>query len=183
MKNRKNNKLILGAIAVIAFLGLAYFLSQSSNSPSVASSRISANNQPAATKATASVNKQFDFHAINQKKESKEITFSITTVDRKDEIKVKDATRKASIGKDYILVRLEMDNKNSERLALAPSDFIRLEVDGKLFAPDYHNGNVILDPLSVKRDIVSFVVPKDIKQFTFQVGELSGKKEKIEISF
>lgn len=181
--NRQKNRLTIGiVVAVVIFLGGAFLLSRNGSDSSVASSRVSTSSQVKAT-ASATVNKTFDFSAVNQAKQQKDIKFSITVIDRKDEIKVKDVTRKASADKDYLLVRLEMENTNPERLALAPSDLIRLDDGGKLFAPDYHNGNVILDPISVKRDIVSFIVPKNQKQFTFQIGELSREKEKIEVTF
>lgn len=182
MNKRKNSITIAIILAIVVFLGGAFLLSRNSNSPTVASNRVSTTSTVKAT-ATATVNRGFDFKAINQAKEQKDIKYTITVVERKDEIKVKDVSRKAAADRDYLLVRIEIENNNPERLALAPSDFIRLETDGKLFAPDYHNGNVILDPISVKRDIVSFVVPRNQKQFVFQVGELSSNKEKIEVNF
>lgn len=181
----KKNKLTIFVIAGIAiFLLAAFFLSRSAGTQSaIGSNRVNSESQSAPVKATATINKTFDFKAINQARENKDIKFSLTTVDRKDEIRVKGEGKRAVGDKDFILVRIEIENNNTERLAIAPSDLIRLEIDGKLYAPDYHNGNVILDPLSVKREIVSFLVPRSQENFTFQVGELSGKKEKIEVNF
>ena len=137
----------------------------------------------APAKATAAINKSFQFQAINAAKEFKPVTYTITTVDRKDEIKVKDKSRQAAAGKDFLLVRIEIQNDLTERLAIVSADRIRLEDQGKLFAPDYHNGNVVIDPLSVRRDVLAFVVDANTKNFVFSVGELAGDKQKLEVNF
>jgi len=135
-------------------------------------------------KATVSVGKSFEFRAVNAKKELVPVSFTITSMERKDEIRVKDKPRKLTGNKDYLLIRIEIQNDTTDRVAIATTDHIRLvEENGKLFAPDYHNGNVVIDPLSVRRDIVSFVVDEGVKKFTFQVGELTGDKQKIEVAF
>jgi len=135
-------------------------------------------------KASVQVGKNFDFIAVNAQKEEVPVKFTITTVERKDEIKVKDEPKKVSSGKDFLLIRIEIQNDSTERVAIATTDRIRLEAEGgKLFAPDYHNGNVVIDPLAVKRDLVAFIVDANQKEFSFLVGELSGEKQRIEIKF
>ena len=137
----------------------------------------------APTKATAVIDQSFEFQAINAAKDLKPVTYTITNVDRKDEIKVKDKSRQAASGKDFLLVRVEIQNNQTERLAIVSADRVRLEENGKLFAPDYHNGNVVIDPLSVRRDVLAFVVDSKTKDFIFSVGELEGDKQKLEVNF
>ena len=185
---KKSIKLAVGVIAIVVIVGgLVMLAKKASSSSSVLSdSRVSTTVSAETTKAraTATIDKTFEFNAINQKKTEKKIKFTLVSVELKDEIKVKGEVRPAPKGYDYLLVRIEMENPEEERLALTPADLIRLEDNrGKLFAPDYHNGNVILDPLSVKKDLMSFMVNRDAKKFIFQIGELAGTKEKVEVTF
>lgn len=135
------------------------------------------------TTAKANINKTFTFDARDAKSAAKAITLTFTSVERKDEIKVKSKTKRASNGKDFLFVRLEIDNKYTQKVAFTPNEIIRLEKDSKLYAPDYHNGRLILEPLSVRNDSVVFTVNANLKEFSFQVGELEGEKQKILVKF
>lgn len=185
-RGRVNKKFSVIAVLAVVVIAGGLFIVSRNNSGQVAGTQTSnrvtsleSNN----AKATAEVYKSFDFEAINQNQDQKDIKFTISTVERKDQIMVQGEVKTAPKGSDYLLVRLEIENSHSERLAMTPSDLIRLDDAGKLFAPDYHNGNVILDPISTKKDLVSFVVKSDAKKFAFQVGELNGDKQKVEISY
>ncbi len=76
-----------------------------------------------------------------------------------------------------------LKEEKTEKLAFGSAERIRLDVDGKFYAPDYHNGIVVIDPISVKKDLLAFSVEKKTDKFVLQVGELEGEKEKIEINF
>lgn len=191
MKNMDRNKrkkigtiaLLLVIVMVIGAFAVTRGAANSNSQASSNSTKVLSGDTSNA-KATATVGKTFTFKAINQNKVKKDIKFTVLSVERKDEIKVQKEIRKGNKQSDFLLVRIEIENPHSERLALAPADMIRLQdARGKFFSPDFHNGNVILDPLSVKKDLLSFVVSRDIKKFTFQVGELEGDKEKIEVNF
>ena len=136
-------------------------------------------------KATAEVKRSFEFPAPRVgKKGEKEVTFTLVSAELKDEIKVKGVPRKAGKDSLFLLLRLEIENETTDKLSLTPSDFIRLvSKEEKKFAPDFHNATIIIDPLSVRKDLVSFIVPKDEKNFTLLVGELEEEKETVEISF
>ena len=135
-------------------------------------------------KASAEINKSFEFQAINIAKKEKPVSFTITTIERKDEIKVKNEARRTTSDKDYLLVRIELENTQPEKLAIATADYIRLEDKaGKKYAPDYHNGAVVIDPIAVRKDLVAFVVTKKQKDFVLYVGELQGEKQRIEVIF
>ena len=186
MKAIKKYLIIIVIVAVLSVAGIAVYNNLPESTTSVAGSQTSvkAPSEGSTAKATATINKSFKFNAVNQNKAKKEINFTISTVDRKDEIRVKGESRKAPKGYDFLLVRVEIENSHSEKLAIAPSDLIRLEDgDGKLYAPDYHNGNVILEPLSVKKDLLSFIVNKDSKSFTYKIGELDKNKETVQVNF
>jgi len=137
-------------------------------------------------KSTVEIGKSFVFPAPKiGKKGEEDVTFTIAYAELKDEITVKGNPRKATKGNQFLLLRLEIENKAPDRLSLIPSDYIRLvSEEGKNFSPDFHNAAIIIDPLSVRKDLVSFIVGQDEKKFTFMVGELEEEeKEKVEINF
>ena len=134
--------------------------------------------------AKAEINQTFLVSISNASKVTREVNFTITSVERKGEIRLKDVTRRPASGKDYLLIRIEIQNDHSEKLAIASQDRIRMVGDqGKLFAPDYHNGAIVVEPLSVKKDLVAYVVDKSTKSFSFMVGDLNGEKQRIEVNF
>lgn len=140
---------------------------------------------PKPAKATTEVNKSFEFPAaVVGGKGTEDVTFTIASAELKDEIQVKGELKKANKGSQFLLLRLEIENETTEKLALTPTDYIRLVREGeKKFSPDFHNATVIIDPLSVRRDLVSFIVDNETKSFKFLVGELEEEKETVEVNF
>ncbi len=183
MKNRKFTRITFIVLAIIILIaGAAFFVnrSQKTNNALVAGSAITSQ----FSNNTVQINKSFEFKAVNVKKDKKAVKFTIAGAERSREIKVQGESKQITKGKNYLLIRLEIENPFTERLAIIPSDLIRLEdEDGKHYAPDYHNGNVVLDPISVRKDLVSFIVPESQSKFILQVGELEGEKQKVEINF
>lgn len=112
------------------------------------------------------------------------IKFILTEAEIKDDIKVKGEDRKAKEGQHYLILRIELQNDSPNRLAIISNKYVRLiGLDGKKYSPDFHNAMVAIDPLSVRRDLVAYIINKDSKNFTFQVGELESDKQTIEIAF
>lgn len=184
MTKLKNNKSILIVIVVIILVSLVGYLFLKPKPSSSQSTKGTNTQSTSVVKASAQLDKVFEFNATNQKKEKKKIKFTIQTIERKDEIKVKGETRISTKDNDFLLMRIEIENSTSEKLAISPSDLVRIEDErGKLFAPEYHNGAVIIEPLSVRKDLMSFVVNKKLNKFIFHVGELDGQKEKVEVNF
>lgn len=176
--------IIAGSLIIIALI--YSFIFNKSSSKAVEPKSISSTSNQKVT-----LNREFEFSipAINDqgqfiaKKEGK-IKFIITEAELKDEIKVKGETRQAKEGQIYLILRIELQNDSPDRLAIISSKYVRLVgLENKKFSPDFHNAMVAVDPLSVRRDIVSFIVNKDSKNFNFQVGELEGEKQSIEIAF
>lgn len=137
-----------------------------------------------------SIGREFEFKipVINDQGQilakEEEIKFIITEAALKEEIKLKGEAKKANQGQKYLILRIELQNDSSDRLAIISSKYIRLiGQENKKFSPDFHNAMVAIDPLSVRRDIVAYIVNNDSKNFTFQVGELEGEKQSLEIVF
>lgn len=136
-------------------------------------------------KATTTVERSFKLPALTVgTKEEEEVTFTIVSAELKDEIKVQGTPKKATKDKIFLLLRLEIENETTKRLSLVPSDFIRLvDEEGKKFAPDFHNATIIVDPLSVRKDLVSFIVDGKARNFKLLVGELEEEKEEVLVGF
>lgn len=112
------------------------------------------------------------------------VKFVLTDAELQNEIKLKGETKKTNNNQKYLLLRIELQNDTSDRLAIISNKYVRLiGNDGKKYSPDFHNAMVAVDPLSVRRDLVAYIVNNDAKNFTFQVGELDGQKQPIEIAF
>ncbi|MBL7159334.1 hypothetical protein ISS85_02585 [Candidatus Microgenomates bacterium] len=135
--------------------------------------------------AITDVKKSFEFEAIVVKgKGAERIVFTIVSAELKEEIKVKGESRKVNEGKQFLLLRLEIENDTTEKLAMITSDLIRLvDNEDKKYAPDFHNATVVIDPLSVRKDLVSFIVDAKLKSFKLLVGGLEKEKETVEINF
>ena len=87
-------------------------------------------------------------------------------------------------GKTFLIINMEVENTYSVPLYSFPVDIVRLvREDGKRIAPSVHQGTVEVRPISTKKSNVGFVVDPNDKDFKLEVGEVSGEKEILEISF
>lgn len=111
------------------------------------------------------------------------VGFSLIDGELKSQIKYKDNPISTSGDKQFLLIKLEINNSSPDRLAITSGDLIRLNIDSKLYAPDYHNGTVVIEPISVRPDQVVFVVDKSQKVFKLSIGEPSGQREDLEVKF
>lgn len=144
--------------------------------------------QEAVKTIATSVDKNFDFPALNNQGKSiynTKIKFKITNVEKTNQVMVKDQTYTAKNNKLFLIINLEMKNDASQAVNILPGDLIRLsynDEDNK-FAPDLHNNLVPIAAISTRVDRVGFVVPDSIKGFKLYVGELEGKKETVKVAF
>ena len=136
-------------------------------------------------KAITEINKSFEFEAFIVKEEgTEEVTFTIASAELKDQIKVKGEPRGVNKDEQFLLLRLEIENETTENLAIVSSNLVRLvDEEDKKHAPDFHNATIIIDPLSVRKDLLSFIVEENKKSFKLLVGELEEEKETVEINF
>lgn len=177
----KNPKLIILTLIVAAAVGYLIYANQGDSQKKTKPSQTTA-----PIKASVEVNTPFQFNIPQNgaKLAPQQIKFTILRAERKDEIKVKGEVRKATEGHDFLLIRLEIDNPSPQRIKFVSSDFIRLVgAEDKKYSPDFHNGSIILDPISVRRDLVSFMVDQGAKNFTLLVGELDKDKQQVNIEF
>lgn len=174
----KRKKLIIGILVLlVVFVGVGWVRGRK---PIV--------KQEAAKTITTSVDKNFDFPALNNQGKliyNTKIKLKITNVEKTNQVMVKDQTYTAKNNKLFLIVNLEVKNDASQAVNILPGDLIRLsynEEDNK-FAPDLHNNLVPIAAISTRIDRVGFVIPADIKEFKLYVGELEGKKETVKVGF
>jgi len=178
--NKRNIYLALGVLLLVFVVSRVIVAVTSKSSKGKTVTQV----DESKTTAFVEINKSFEFKAIDAAKKEVPVTFTIVSAERKNDIKVKGENRRPVTGKDYLLIRVEIQNSMTQRVAIASADRIRFEGErGKLYSPDYHNGNVVVDPISTKKDILAFAVDSKQKTFIFQVGELDGEKQKIEVKF
>ncbi len=172
------HKKIIGGIAVVALLVLGSGILRAKNS----------NVQSTKPKSTViNVDKSFDFSALNNqgKPVASKIRLKIATVEKTNQVNVKDQTFTAKNNKIFLIVGLELKNDATLPYNILPGDLVRLTYNGdeeNKYAPDLHNNMVTVAPISTKIDRVGFVVPENAKDFKLYVGEIEGKKEVVNIN-
>lgn len=176
---------LLAGIITVSFLGFR-LVSANNKTANVVDPKVIG----ATSSQKVELNKEMEFEiqTINDSgqflSKKDKIKFIITEAELKDSIKVKAEERKASEGQKYLILRIELQNNTPDRLAIISSKYVRLlGLDDKKFSPDFHNAMIAVDPLSVRRDLVAYIVNADSKTFKFQIGELEGEKQVIEITF
>ncbi len=107
----------------------------------------------------------------------------VTGAYRADSILIQGSNVIARNGKDFLVINMELSNPYNLPLYNYPVDSFRLiGVDGKKYAPTAHQGNVEVRPQATKTSNVGFIVPKEIKKFKVEVGQLTGDKVLLEFS-
>lgn len=107
----------------------------------------------------------------------------VTGAYRADSILIQGSNVVARNGKDFLVINMELSNPYNLPLYNYPVDSFRLiGVDGKKYAPTAHQGNVEVRPQATKTSNVGFIVPKELKKFKVEVGQLTGDKVLLEFS-
>lgn len=118
-----------------------------------------------------------------------EISLSVVSAERTNEVMVKDKPIRASKDRFFLIINLQLKNESTQKLGVVSSDIVRLKVgeNGTRLAPDLHNKLVLVSPVSTKSDKIGFVVVGQPGiPLTLELGEFYKNKEikdKIEIKF
>lgn len=144
-------------------------------------------NESLAQNQAVKINKEFEFPGLDETGRAKgKIGLKVTEIEKTNQVVVQEKTYTAQADKVFLIVNLELKNEDSKGLNIYPGDLTRLIVDDndeKMFAPDLHNNYVLVAPISTKTDRVGFIVNKDFKSLSLQIGEVEKDKEFIEIKF
>src|SRR3989344_7194745 len=108
------------------------------------------------------------------------LIINLTTADLSKKILIQGKPATSRDTKTFILINFEVENSTSNQLTVRPVDFIRLtDNENRTFAPDVHNNDVVVEPISIKKTRVGFVVDENQKEFKFLVGEINGEKKEV----
>ncbi|OGG17223.1 hypothetical protein A3D78_07065 [Candidatus Gottesmanbacteria bacterium RIFCSPHIGHO2_02_FULL_39_14] len=173
---RKKRFLIILVVVLVAFTYL-----------NLSSKKTSGSSNGAKT-VTSSVDKSFEFPALdNQGKPLKNIIkFKIYSVEKTNQVLVKDQIFTAKNNKLFLIVNLELKNDATVPVNILPGDVIRLSLDNDKetrYAPDLHNNLVPVAAISTKVDRIGFVIPDTAQKFYLFIGEIEGEKQEVSLDF
>ena len=183
----KRKGIIIGILVLIVIGGIILKSKLNPSNKNVLSSVASSatnNNNSAENKSLAEVDLNVSYAFIakdSQGNPAKNVNFVITKAEKTKEVLVQG---KPANAKAFLVLHIEIDNPETNKLYLIPVDLLRLIGSGdKKFAPDIHSEVVEIQPISTKITRVGFVVLAGQKNFLLQIGELNSDKQNLEINF
>lgn len=167
----------------LTFLGIRQFTS----TPAIGESNQN-DQQVTITKPTAqkTVNKTFNFPLRDQEgKEVGKLSYTIESVELRDQIIVQGQPASTVKGKKFFIINLKLTNNHNQTVQVNARDYIRISTgdSSDKLAPDMHSDPVEVQAISTKPTRLGMAVNEADKNITLQVGEISGEKESIKISF
>jgi len=180
---RKNVKIVLIGIVIAILLLIAGAKITSKPVSQVKDQRIVVTG----AKAQKNINKEFSFPIKDNK--GKTITTLKITLEKaelRDEIIVKGQKAYPVQGKTFLILDMRIKNDLDKAIELKARDYFRLVINNKeedKLAADIHNDPVSIQPLSTKQTRIGFFISDTDKNLSLYVGELTGKKTKVPISF
>lgn len=186
----KIKKNIYIPVVVIIFIVLVLgFLAVRKNSNSSGQSTSSPTSQQYSLqkpRAVDKIEKTFKFPLKDDAgKEVSSITYEIQNAELRDQIIVKGETVTAVKGRTFAIINLKLVNSYNKGVSINTKDYIRLILNGssEKLAADIHSDPVEVQAISTKYTRIGFPIDSDVKGFTLQVGEITGKKQDINVSF
>lgn len=138
-------------------------------------------------KPQANLNQNFSVQARTTDKvrvRDADLHVTLTNADINNSLLIQGKRATTREGKTFLIIAMEVENEFQVPLYIFPIDLLRLvRDDGKRVAPSVHQGKVEVRPISIKKSNVGFVIDPSDSEFKLEVGELSGDKQLIEISF
>lgn len=182
VKVKKHPKISFAILALILVGGLILFRMQGKSQGAQASS----NSQDSfAVQKQVTINKQFNIPIRTAKGEDSgdKLKITLTTIDNTNKILIQGQPATARDGKSFLILNLEVENSTKNQLTVRPVDLIRMvDSQNKSFAPDIHNNDVTVEAISIKKTRAGYVIDNAQKNFKFLIGEVSGKKETVEVN-
>lgn len=136
---------------------------------------------------TTPINKTFQFPLKDDKGVTQgKFSYEITTAELRHHIVVKGQNATSVAGRVFLIVNLKIVNTLSQGLKINSRDYIRVSVNGndkEWFAPDIHNDPVDAQAISTTDTRVGMAINESDKNIRLQIGEISGKKEVIPVTF
>lgn len=184
-KNFKKNYIVIVPIAivfVVIIVLIGNFLSKDSRSGDVQGVQDSRAkmNKPLAIET---LDKAYTFTLTDAVGKPLKVKFEISDVELRDQIVLRGQPVVAVEGRVFLIVNLKIVNDSTTNVGIMTKDYLRLTVDGSLdkLAPEIHNDPVQVQAISAKLTRAGFAIDDTAKKLVLQVGEISGKKDTIEL--
>lgn len=172
-------------IIIIVLLGLLALRKGTQNQSSSIAQTASGQVDVQKPKATKTLNKTFQFPLKDDSgKQVSTISYTIQSVELRDQIIVKGETATAVKGRTFAIVNLKLTNNYTKSVQINARDYVRLILQGssEKLAADIHNDPVEVQAISTKYTRIGFPIDDSDRKFTLQVGEITGPKQDIKIS-
>lgn len=180
----KHPKIAIGVlIFVVAVVFVTFKIAKPNGTASNSIGSITSNTN---SLAKVNVNRRFEVPIKNKdgSQTGEKLGITITTIEKTNEILIKNSPAKTKNGKIFLILNIEIQNDTKQQLTVRPVDMVRLiGDDGRSYAPDVHNNEVSAEPVSLRKTRVGYVVEQSKNNFKLLVGEVRGQQEPIEVSF
>jgi hypothetical protein len=136
--------------------------------------------------ATDTLNKTFNFPLKDASgKEVSKIQYQIQSAELDNQIVVQGQVATAVQGRVFLILNLKITNNYDKSVQLNTRDYVRLIVDNSSdkLAADIHNDPVDVEAISTKVTRLGFPIDANFKSLKLEVGEITGKKQTIELNF
>ncbi|MDP3941150.1 MAG: hypothetical protein Q8Q49_02470 [bacterium] len=165
---------------IIIVVGIGSFLGKQDGAVKGVQDQRVAINKPLAVEE---LNKTYTYIVDKSAPKEIKIKFTIQSCELRDQIVVKGQPAVAVKGRVFFVCNLKLVNDSTTPVAMQTRDYMRLIVDGSpdKLAPDIHNDPVQIQAISSKYSRLGFAIDDSFKKLVLQVGEISGKKEQIEL--
>ncbi len=132
------------------------------------------------------INKSFSFPVEDQNNNViTQLTYILQSADLMNQIVVKGQLATAIKGKTFLVINLRLDNSSDKSVIVNTRDYIRLTTNksNELLAPEVYNDPVEIQPASTKLTRVGIPINTSDKNLVLHIGEISGEKTDIPLSF
>lgn len=182
----KNKKLLRRAFFGVLFVALAFVVVKAAVSSSQNVRSQEAGGSPGGAVASATINQSYPFAARNDKGalvDKKQVKMTVVQAELNKKIIIKGQPATAREGKAFLILTLEVENTDTQKLYLPVNELVRLQDGDKMRAPDVHNNLVLAEPIATKTTRIGFLINEDSRVYTLKVGEVNGAKQTINLKF
>jgi len=184
LPKRRRNKRIYKLAAILGCLLLLILVGKKLFSPK--SQPVVAQTLGQTTKQT-DINYSFSIPIKTKTGDASDNTldFNILTAELTDEIILKGQKATAVNGRTFLILNIKLSNSSQTAVKLDTRNYVRLSVNGSTdrLAPNVHNDPVEVQPISDQPTRLGFSINKADQNPILYVGEISGDKHEIPLTF
>lgn len=185
MARTNKSAIILIVFVAVGFMAYFTFTSLIKSQPAAALGKSNNNLNIKEAERKQIINKQFLFPVKGLGgEEVSNLKFTIENAEIRDEIIIKGQKATAIEGRTFLVLNLKITNDFEQGIQINVRDYIRLRVgkNAENLAPEIHNDPVEIQAISTKYTRLGFPIDVNADNIKIQIGEISGKKEFIELN-